>query len=361
MPAARKTDFYELLGVERGTTVAEIKQAYRKLAVRYHPDQNPGDAEAETRFKQISEAYSVLSDPERRRRYDATGRYEGGASAFSGDFGSIGDILEGFLGDVFGRRSGPAPRDLKYDLRLRFEEAALGVEKEIAYERLELCPTCQGSGAQPQATRPECTACEGRGAVRFQRGFLATSRPCSACEGTGIRSDCRCGECSGRGTVTRSQRCTVKIPAGVKDGAVRTVAGAGDQTRAGNGALHVHIEVAPHPLFERDGADLHCEVPVSFPQAALGDEIDVPTLAGKVTMKLPAGTQPGKVFRLRGKGMPVFGGAGKGDQLVRIVVEVPEALTDDQRQLVGQLAEALQVEAHPRRKGFLDKLKELFD
>lgn len=357
----RKPDFYEVLGVERGSGAVEIKTAYRKLAVKYHPDQNPGDGEAEARFKLISEAYSVLSDTDRRRRYDATGHFEPGAGGFNGDFGSIGDMLEGFLGDVFGRRAAaPPPKDLKYNLRLRFEEAALGVDKEIEYERQELCPSCQGGGAAPEATRSECPACEGRGAVRFQRGFLATSRPCSACEGTGIHPDAKCNECTGRGTTKRHQRCSVRIPAGVKDGAVRSVAGAGDQGRSGSGALHVQIEVAPHPLFEREGADLHCEVPVSFPQAALGDQIEVPTLEGKVTMKLPPGTQPGKIFRLRGKGLPVFGGAGKGDQLVRITLEVPGALTDGQRTLIGQLAEELKDEAHPRQKGFLDKLKELF-
>lgn len=365
MGAASKRDYYDVLGVKRSASGDELKRAYRQLAIKYHPDQNQGDDESENQFKQISEAYSVLSDENKRRRYDAGGHsaFDPGGGGFqSSDLGGLGDILEGFIDDVFGRRdSGPEPKDLKYNLRLRFEEAALGVEKEIEYDRNERCSTCQGSGTGGDRDKASCAACDGRGAVRFQRGFLSTTRACSACDGTGIRPDARCRACSGSGTYPSRQRLTVKIPAGVKDGAVRTVAGAGEQTKNGDGALHVQIEVEPHPLFVREGADLHCEVPIGFPQAALGGQIDVPTLEGRVKMKLPAGTPSGKVFRLRGKGLPVFGGAGKGDQLVRVVVEVPVTLNRKQRELIEQLDKEMVGDAQPQRRGFMEKLGRLFD
>lgn len=369
MAAASKRDYYELLGVARGATTEEVKRAYRKLAVKYHPDHNPNSAEAEEQFKALSEAYTVLSDPDKRRRYDQLGHAAfhsatGGAGFDPSDFGSIGDILEGFLDDVFGRRAtGPRsrPSDLRYDLSLRFEEAALGTEKHIEYERKELCDACSGQGAAESARQAECPACSGRGSVRFQRGLFATSRPCSACNGTGVRPGARCPRCSGVGTKRTRQRLLVRIPAGVEDGAVRTVSGAGDQTPSGTSDLHVYVKVEPHPLFVRDGADLLCQVPVSFPQAALGAQLEVPTLEGKVTMKLPPGTQSGKIFRLRGKGLPTFGGYGKGDQLVSIVVEVPEALNLRQRQLLQELAAEMGSETHPQQRTFLDKLKGLFD
>lgn len=369
MAAASKRDYYELLEVDRTASAEEVKRAYRKLAVKYHPDHNPNSVEAEEQFKALSEAYTVLSDPDKRRRYDQMGHAAfsggGGGPGFDpADFGAIGDILEGLLDDVFGRRSGSArnrPNDLRYDLSIRFEEAALGTEKNIEYERNELCDGCGGRGAAPNVRQAECPACSGRGSVKFQRGLFASSRPCSACNGTGVRPGARCPRCSGVGTKRTRQRLLVRIPAGVEDGAVRTVSGAGDQTPQGRADLHVHVTVEPHPLFVRDGADLLCQVPVSFPQAALGAQLDVPTLEGKVTMKLPPGTQSGKVFRLRGKGLPTFGGYGKGDQLVSVVVEVPEALNGRQRQLLEDLAAEMGSETHPQQKTFLDKLKGLFD
>jgi molecular chaperone DnaJ len=364
---AAKRDYYETLEVTRTATDTELKVAYRRLAVKYHPDHNPDDAAAEDSFKQITEAYAVLSDPQKRQRYDSFGHaaFNNGQGFGASDLGSISDMIEGFFDEVFGRRPGSnkMPKDLSYNLELSFEEAALGADKRVDYERQELCERCAGRRAEPGAASPECPACRGRGEVRYQRGFFVASRPCSTCEGSGVRADARCTLCHGLGTQARKQSLTVKIPAGVEDGAVRTVRGAGEQTPNGNGDLHVHIRVRAHSLFTRDGADIVCEVPVSFPQAALGAQIEVPTLEGKVTMKLPAGTQSGKQFRLRGKGLPIFGGYGKGDELVTVVVEVPLKLTERQRDLLEQLAEAMEdTDGHqPRRHGFLEKLKTLFE
>ena len=363
---ADKRDYYEVLGVTRTAGDGELKVAYRKLAVRFHPDHNPGNAEAEESFKEVTEAYAVLSDADKRRRYDTLGHaaFRNGDGFGSADISGIGDILEGFFDEVFGRKPGGdrMPKDLRYNLEVSFEEAALGVEKRIEYTRQELCERCEGMRADPIATSPECPACRGRGEVRYQRGFFVATRPCSTCEGSGVRAEARCTRCKGIGTQARAQKLTVKVPAGVEDGAVRTVRGAGEQSANGTGDLHVHIEVKAHPLFTRDGADVLCEVPISFPQAALGSQIDVPTLEGKVTMRLPPGTQSGKVFRLRGKGLPIFGGYGKGDQLVTVSVEIPSRLSDRQRELLTQLAEAMDEEAElPKRQGFLDKLKNLFE
>jgi len=360
---AGKRDYYEVLGVERTASEAELKVAYRKLAVQHHPDRNPDVAGAEETFKEITEAYAVLSDDGKRRRYDQLGHAAfAGAAAGAPDLSGLSDLLEGLFGEMFGKRgNGAAPKDLRYNLELDLIEAAAGVERRIEYERAELCERCKGERSEPSATAPECVACRGRGVVRFQRGFFMASRPCSSCEGTGVRPELRCTRCNGQGTVTRKQALTVKVPAGIEDGAVRTVRGAGEQTPSGSGDLHVHITITEHPLFKREGADVLCDVPVSFPQAALGAQIEVPTLEGKVTMKLPAGSPSGKIFRLRGKGLPLFGGYGKGDQLVRITVEVPESLTPRQRELLEQLAIEIDGhEGHPARQSFLDKLKNFF-
>lgn len=358
-----KADYYELLEVARSASGDEIKRAYRRLAVKYHPDHNPSDATAEDRFKALTEAYAVLSDADKRRRYDQLGPSAFGNSqgAEQVDFGSIGEILEGLLGDVLGRRAPGLPRDLRYDLEVSFEEAALGTDKSITVERPQPCRGCGGSGAQPGTRTESCTACKGSGNVRFQRGFFASSRACSSCAGRGVRSDTPCASCGGRGQSVVAETLTVKIPAGVEDGAVRTLSGAGERTPKGAGNLLIHIKVTPHSLFRREGADILCDVPVSFPQAALGAQVDAPTLEGKVKLKIPPGTQSGKVFRLRGKGLPVFGGYGKGDQLVKVLVEVPEQLNDRQRELLTALAAEMDDTSHPQRRGFLDKLKELLD
>lgn len=358
-----KVDYYELLEVGRTANGEEIKRAYRRLAVKYHPDHNPDDSGAEEKFKALTEAYAVLSDADKRRRYDQLGpaAFGNGQGAEPVDFGSIGEMLEGLLGDVLGRRESGLPRDLRYDLEISFEEAALGTDKIITVERPQPCKSCTGTGAEPGTRTETCPACKGRGSVRFQRGFFAAARACSTCDGRGVRIDTLCRQCNGRGQAVIPETLSVKIPAGVEDGAVRTLTGAGEHTTKGAGNLLIHVKVRPHPLFRREGADILCDVPLSFPQAALGAQIDAPTLEGKVKMKIPPGTQSGKVFRLRGKGLPVFGGYGKGDQLVKVMVEVPEQLNDRQRELLQALAAEMDESAHPQQRGFLDKLKNLLD
>lgn len=365
--SAAKRDYYEVLGVARDADAGELKRAYRRLAMQYHPDRNPDDPAAEDCFKDATEAYTVLSDADKRRRYDRMGHaaFGGPGQGFeANDFASVAEMLEGLFGEVFfGRQRRPkrrVGRDLKYDLTVDFAEAALGVEKTIEVKRPTPCKTCAGSGAAPGTQPSTCEVCGGRGEVRLQRGFFSASRPCAACRGRGHKIDVPCRACDGSGAVTENASLVVKIPPGVDDGAVRTVRGGGEVTFDGSGDLHVTIHVSPHPLFTRNGADILCTVPVSFPQATLGATFDVPTLEGRVSMKLPPGTQSGKIFRLRGKGIPVFGGAGKGDQLVTIVVEVPSRVTRKQRKLITELAEELGIDTHPQQAGFLDKLRSLF-
>lgn len=366
MATSKKSDYYELLGIDRSATSEEIKKAYRKQAVRYHPDHNPQDRDAEEKFKLIGEAYSILSDPTKRKQYDTFGHsaFQGGPSS-SGygqvDLGSIGEILEGFFGDIFSRKSDAHPHDLNYDLDISFEEAALGAVKSIEFERNNLCPICRGTRAEPNSPVDRCPACKGRGEIRFQRGFFSSSRPCSSCHGTGVRIHTLCTRCKGEGTIRGKVSLSVQIPAGVEDGAVRTIREEGEETISGKGNLHINVCIKDHPFFIRNGADIQCEVPVSFPQAALGAELQIPTIEGKVKMKLPMGTQSGRVFRLRGKGMPIFGGYGKGDQLVKIIVEIPENITQRQRELLEQLAVEMDSSSHPRQESFLNKLKSLFD
>ncbi|MDH5492003.1 MAG: molecular chaperone DnaJ [Myxococcales bacterium] len=362
-----KRDYYETLGVPRGADETDIKRAYRKLAMRYHPDRNPDDPSAEDAFKEATEAYTVLSDPEKRRQYDRMGpeafHSAGGAPGFDpSDMGSMGEILEGLFGDVFGRRRQQrGGRDLTYELRIGFVESAKGAKKTIHVRRPAPCEPCRGTGASPGTPTPECRACRGRGAVRSGGGLFGSTRPCQACQGRGMRIESPCRECMGSGAIVREEEMVVHIPPGVEDGAIRSVRGAGETTPHGVGDLHVTIRVDPHPLFERRGADLHCEVPISFPQAVLGGEIEVPTLDGRVKMKVPAGTQSGRVFRLRGKGIEVYGGYGKGDQLVRILVEVPEKISRKQRKLIEELALEMGAETHPQQSSFLEKLRSLLD
>lgn len=364
MPAR---DYYDTLGVARGASEDEVKKAFRKIALASHPDRNPDDPEAERRFKEATEAYAVLSDTEKRRKYDRMGH-----SAFTNagegtpyervDFSSFGELLEGLFGEIMrgGRRRSRVGGDIEEEVLIDFAEAALGTEKTIEVTRREMCTTCGGNGAAEGSRVSACSNCNGRGEVRTQRGFFSVSRPCGTCGGSGKRIEKPCRACAGDGMVPASQSLDVKIPAGVEDGSIRTLKGAGEQGRGGAGDLHVQIRVKPHPLFTRDGADVRVTVPVSFPQAVLGAQVDVPTVEGKVKMRIPAGTQSAKVFRLRGKGFPVLGGYGKGDQLVKIVVEVPEKISKKQKQLIAQLAEEMGEEVHPQQKGFLDKLKSLF-
>lgn len=365
---ASKRDYYDVLGVSRSAGPDEIKKAFRRVALSSHPDRHPGDAEAERRFKEATEAYSVLSDPEKRRRYDRMGHAAFQNAAGSNpyervDFSSFSEILEGLFGGVFrgGMRRARVGGDIEVDLPIRFEEAALGAEKTIEVQRRQSCDECDGSGAAPGTTVGDCSACQGRGEVRYQRGFFSVARPCATCGGSGKRIEKPCPACAGDGVVPKTEEMTVKVPAGVEDGAIRTVKGGGERGRGGSGDLHVRIQVQPHPLFTRDGADVRVTVPISFPQAVLGAQIDVPTLDGKVKMRVPSGTQSGKTFRLRGKGMPVLGGYGKGDELVKVVVEVPEKISKRQKKLIGELAAEMGEDVHPQQKSFLDKLKSLFE
>lgn len=361
-------DYYEVLGLSPTAAPEEIKKAFRRVAMQSHPDRNPGDEGAERRFKEASEAFAVLSDTEKRRRYDRMGHSAfqnagGGAPYERVDFSSFGEILEGLFGDFLGGARGRARSggDIEMDVEVTFEEAALGAEKTIEVQRRIACEPCDGTGAAEGTKVRTCNTCGGRGEVRVQRGFFSASRPCAACGGTGRRVEKPCPECAGDGLVPKIEEMSVKVPPGVESGSIRTVKGAGERSRGGAGDLHVQIRVRPHPLFARDGADIRVTAPISFPQAVLGAQIDVPTLEGRVKMRIPAGTQSGKIFRLRGKGIPVLGGYGKGDQLVKIVVEVPEKINKTQKKLIASLAAEMGEEVHPQQKSFLDKLKALFD
>ncbi len=364
--AVQKRDYYVILEVSRAASGDEIKQAYRALAMRYHPDRNPDDPAAEDSFKEASEAYAVLSDPAKRSQYDRYGHaaFQAGGTGFDGsDFGAVSEILEGLFGEVFsgGRRKKRSGRDLNYDLEISFIEAALGTDKAIDVNRPAPCESCNGTGATPGTPIHRCNVCQGRAQVKYQRGLFAASRPCHACGGTGKKIPTPCETCKGAGSQMRAESMSVKIPAGVQDGAVRTVRGAGEASPSGNGDLHINIKVADHALFQRDGADILLSIPISFPQAVLGASIDVPTLDGRVVMKVPPGTQSGKTFRLRGKGIPVYGGYGKGDQLVTVVVEVPQEVSRRQRKLISELAQEIGDEVHPQQASFLRKLRGLFE
>jgi molecular chaperone DnaJ len=361
-----KRDYYVILEVGRTASGDEIKHAYRGLAMRFHPDRNPDDPAAEDSFKEASEAYAVLSDPTKRAQYDRHGHaaFDSAGPGFEpGDFGAVSDILEGLFGEVFsgGRRKRRNGRDLTYDLEISFSEAALGVDKTIEVNRPADCATCGGEGAKPGTPVHACNVCQGRGQVKYQRGLFAAARPCHACRGSGKKIPTPCDACKGTGNKMRAESMNVKIPAGVQDGAVRTVRGAGEADPAGNGDLHINVKVNDHALFRREGADILVSVPISFPQAVLGASIDVPTLEGKVLMKVPPGTQSGKVFRLRGKGIPVYGGYGKGDQLVTVIVEVPLEISRRQRKLITDLAQEIGDDAHPQQASFLRKLRGLFE
>jgi molecular chaperone DnaJ len=372
-----KRDYYEILGVTQTATDQEIKSAYRRLAVRYHPDKNPGDQEAEDKFKEAAEAYSVLSDTDQRRRYDRFGHAGVASSAASAGwgaqgFGGIEDILGDLFGfgDVFGGqgRAGAGGRrttahrgaDLRYDLEISLEEAAAGMTASLRIPRLESCDDCKGSGAA-EGTQPEtCQTCAGMGQVRYQQGFFSVARTCSTCRGTGriIRTPCQ--TCKGAGRVEREKTMEVKIPAGVETGSRLRVQGEGESGTQGGppGDLYVVIHVLEHEQFERQGSHLYTSVPITFAQAALGAEINVKTLGGQKPYKIPAGTQSGQDFRLRGEGLPVLGGRGRGDLIFIVKVITPTTLTREQRRLLEQLSEIETKDLED--KGLMDKVRNMF-
>jgi molecular chaperone DnaJ len=367
---SEKKDYYDLLGVNRSASDDEIKRAYRKLALKYHPDRNAGDKQAEERFKEVSEAYQVLSEPQKRSQYDQFGHAafgEGGPFAGGFDFTAgfediFGDIFGEFFGGTGRRRTRSRGEDLRYNLTLTFEEAVTGTEKKIKIPRQGQCETCRGNGAKPGTAPQTCPTCRGRGQVSFQQGFFSVSRTCNHCHGHGTVIKDPCVTCGGVGLVRKLHTLSVKIPAGVDTGSRLKLRNEGESAPAGGapGDLYVVIQVESHPIFVRNGLDILCDVPISFAQAALGAEIDVPTLEGRVKMKIPAGTQSGKLFRMKGKGVKDIQGYQQGDQHVRVVVETPTHLTTRQKELLKEFAATGGEEANPLSKGFFDKVKELF-
>lgn len=381
----QKRDYYEVLGIAKGASDDEIKKAYRKLAKQYHPDLNPGDKNAEARFKEVNEAYEVLSDKEKRARYDQFGHagvdpnFNAGAGGpfggFSGaDFGDfdLGDIFGSFFGGGFGgsqsggRRNGPQKGDtLRASVTITFEEAAFGCEKEIILNRSETCETCKGTGCESGTTAEICPDCHGSGTIRIQRGggafSFATTAPCSKCGGTGKIIHQPCKSCSGTGSVRKQRKITVKIPAGIDDGQAISLRGQGGAGKNGGSAgdLIISVMVRPHALFKRDGTSVYLDQSVSFLQATLGTELEIPTIDGNVKWTLPEGTQTGTTFRLRGKGIPSVNGRGRGDQFVTVTVQVPKSLSHEQKEALRAYARSMgELPAEGEEdglKGFFDK------
>ncbi|MBM7649985.1 molecular chaperone DnaJ [Bacillus ectoiniformans] len=364
-----KRDFYEVLGVGKSASKEEIKKAYRKLSKKYHPDINK-EAGADEKFKEVKEAYEALSDDQKRAQYDQFGHTDPnqgfGGSDFGGGFGGFEDIFSSFFGGGGRRRDPNAPRqgaDLQYTMTIKFEEAVFGKETDIEIPKEEECGTCSGTGAKP-GTKPEtCSHCHGAGQLNVEQntpfGRIVNRRTCPYCSGSGQTIKEKCGTCSGEGTVTKMQKIHVKIPAGIDDGQQLRVSGHGEAGINGgpSGDLYIVFRVLPHELFERDGDDIYCEIPVTFVQAALGDEIEVPTLHGKIKLKVPAGTQTGTKFRLRGKGVPNVRGYGTGDQHIRVKVITPAKLNEKQKQLLREFAEVSGEMLDEQQAGFFDKVK----
>ena len=376
-----KRDYYEILGVERDADAATIKKAYRKLAVKFHPDKNPGDKEAEEKFKELGEAYEALSDEDKRAAYDRYGHsaFQGPGGGGGGGFHDPMDIFSQIFGgsfgggfdDIFGGGGGRRRRDgkqrgsdLRYDLEISLEEAAKGVEKELEIERNIPCETCKSTGSKSSGGVKTCSSCGGQGVVARQAGIFIQQVTCPECRGTGQIIEDPCGDCGGEGRVERESRIKLRIPAGVDTGTRLRSSGNGDAgVRGGtSGDLYVFLHVAEHDVFEREGPDLHCEVPLPFAVAALGGELNVPTLDGQSSIKIPKGTQGGTTFRLRDKGMPSLSNKGrKGDLHVSVHVEVPTKLNGKQEDLLRDFAETLGEKNSPMREGFLDKAKRFFD
>jgi molecular chaperone DnaJ len=369
-----KRDYYEVLGVSRDASEAEMKAAYRKLAMKHHPDRNPGDKECEHRFKEINEAYDVLKDVDKRAAYDRFGHaaFEqgmgGAAHGFGADFGSaFADIFEGIFGMSGGRaRGGGRERgaDLRFNMEITLEEAFAGKTAQVRLPTSVTCEACSGSGAKAGTKPKTCQHCHGHGRIRHtQGGFFTLERTCPVCQGRGQVIEDPCPSCTGSGRVTRERTLTVNIPAGVEDGTRIRLAGEGEAGLRGGpaGDLYIFLSIAVHPLFQRDGADLHCRVPISMVTAALGGEFDVPSIDGsKTRVKVPPGTQSGRRFRLSGKGMPVLRTRQNGDMYVQVVVETPQNLTKRQRELLAEFDKLSSTDTHPEATGFFTRVKEFF-
>lgn len=368
-----KKDYYEVLGVGRDVSDGDLKKAYRRIAMKLHPDRNPDDASAEEKFKEANEAYEVLSDAEKRQVYDQYGHEGLDASngGGRGGAGGFGDIFGDVFGDIFGGgrgggRGGPARgSDLRYNMALSLEQAVNGDAVEIRIPVLAGCDDCDGSGAKAGTSASTCPECNGAGQIRVSQGFFSLQQTCPRCRGRGEVIADPCNGCGGAGRVEKRKTLSVKVPAGVDVGDRIRLSGEGEAGPNGGpaGDLYVQIDVKPHPIFQRDGRHLHCEVPISFPDAALGGELDVPTLDGRVKLKVPAETQTGKVFRLRGKGVTQVRGSGIGDLLCKVMVETPVKLTDEQRALLQELKNSLDSNSKhsPRGKSWFDGVKSFFD
>ncbi len=375
---ANKRDYYEVLGVDKTASQDDIKKAYRKLAKESHPDLHPDDKTAEARFKELNEANAVLSDPDKRAKYDQFGMdgpmgggfdpsQFGGFGGFGGGMGGFDSIFDQLFGGMGGgqrQRNAPmAGNDLRYNLRISFEEAAFGAKKSFEFTREENCDTCSGSGAKPGTHAETCSTCKGTGQVRASSGFMVTVRPCNACGGTGKIIKERCQDCGGNGRVRKKRTANVNIPAGIDDGQVIIMNGQGEPGFNGgpNGDLQIVITVRPHKLFKREGRDLYLNMPISFTQATLGADIDVPTLEGKIKYRIPEGTQTGARFRIKNQGVKQLNGSGKGDLILTVQVEIPKKLSEKQKGLLKQFEESLTGKEYADSKSFLDKVKDLFN
>ena len=372
-----KRDYYEILGIKKDADINTIKRAYRKLAMKYHPDRNRGDDGAEEKFREVTEAYEVLSDTDKRARYDQYGHagvddqmndfWARGGFQESQAFRDFGDVFGDVFGDIFGFSGGGgrASRgaDLRYQLDMSLEDAANGREVELDIPSHVACGTCHGSGARPGTHPVPCRTCGGHGQVQMQQGFFTVRRTCPECQGQGTRVDSPCLECGGSGRVRKTRKLKVRIPPGVYDGAQVRVGGEGEVGMQGapTGDLYIVIRLKKHAIFERDGADLHCNMPITFPQASLGSEVDAPTLSGRIKIRIPSGTESGKVFRLRGKGVPDIRVNQTGDLYVRVHVVVPGKLSRKQEHLLREFAAETGDEVYPERTSFLDKAKRFWD
>jgi molecular chaperone DnaJ len=357
-------DYYEVLGVSRTAGDAELKKAFRQLAMQYHPDKNPGDKVAEDRFKEVNEAYAVLSDPDKRTYYDRFGTAAPGAGGFSGDFGSLfNDLFDVFAGGGRGRRQRVFQgEDLQYELKITLEQVATGLETKIQIPRMETCDACAGSSMEPGSRRVACEMCRGRGEVRMSQGFMTFARTCPKCQGAGELNQNPCRTCRGEGRRATERLLSIQIPAGIDDGMQLRLTGEGSGGINGGpaGDLYVVVRVEEHEVFLRREADVHCDVPVSFPQLALGDEIEVPVIDdGPAKLKIPPGSQPHQILRLKGKGLPRLRDRGRGDGCFRLVLEVPHKLNAKQREALEAFAGASKGDRGPLSTAFLERMKKL--